>query len=488
MANKLIWTTICAAIILSVLNSCANNKTGEMVTTNAAAETSAETNALDARMKTPDTLPETDLQGIDWRVYAQKEHVNGFFYAEDENGEVVNDAIYYANRTVEERFNFNLVVDYSGNDDNAQPNAIKRLVAAGDNTYSLVTCHDVLGSNLSLENTFVNLYSLNYINFDEPWWHNIEDITVLGQAFMVSSDMTVYQLNGTWALYFNKDIMDDLNLEYPYSSVFDGTWTLDKLIALTKDVYTDVNGDTIQDKDDIYGFGVLPECYGWLDSFGIQTTVKDDDNVLAVNEDIEKMSALLEKTNSWLFGSLGAKSTQVGNYTPNDEFKNGKYMIIYSMIGQSVTNYRFVDNLNYGIVPMVKYDEKQENYISTFLDYPFFVPNVQDAAALDVTGLLIEAFSAQGYRQIVPAYYEIALKVKYAQDDESVKSIEIIHDTTRPSFSWCFENWQGLNRVFYDLNMAKSADYASYEAKKVKTAEARVKLLVKKFEAMEALG
>lgn len=98
---------------------------------------------------------------------------------------------------------------------------------------------------------------------------------------------------------------------------------------------------------------------------------------------------------------------------------------------------------------------------------------------------MIEALSAEGYKQIFPAYYEIALKVKYAQDDESVQMIEIVNRTTRPSFSWCFENWQGLQQSLYTLILGKSSDYASYYAKTVKSAQMRVKTLIKMFEKME---
>lgn len=477
------WAII-LGLILTMLFSCAKSGAGEETAAITEAVTE-ENDPLAERRAISDDLPATDLEGLEWRVYAQEVHVKGFFYTDAEDGEVVNDAIYYANRTVEERFNVDLVVDYSGNDDTGQPAAIQRLVAAGDSSYSLVTCHDVLGSNLSLNGTFVNLYKINYLNFDKPWWHDMEAITVLGQVYMISSDMSVLQLSRTWSVYFNKDIMDDFTLEYPYQTVLDGTWTLDKLISLTRDVYVDVNGDSTRDNGDVYGFSILPNCYGWLDSMGIQTTMKDKDDILKVNEDQTKITSLVEKMYDWLFNTAGGRSSMQNNVTEDEMFKNQQLMMIYSMITSSVNNYRFVEKLNYGILPVPKYDEKQADYISTFMDYPFFVPNTQSDEQLNVTGLMIEALSAEGYKQIFPAYYEIALKVKYAQDDESVQMIEIINRTTRPSFSWCFENWQGLQQSLYTLILGKSSDYASYYAKTVKSAQARVNTLIKLFEKME---
>jgi len=486
MAKKIICLFLSVIFCATLLIACADNGVKDQ-TINPVDSIGETENAdpLAQRMATRDNLPAMDLDGLQWRVYGQEPHLKDYFYTKEEDGEVVNDAIFYANRAVEERFNLEMIVDYSGKNDNEQPQAIQRFVSAGDDAYSLVTCHDVLGTNLSLNGMFVNLHKINYIDFAQPWWHDMEAITIMGQAYMISSDMTMFQLGHAYVIYFNKDIMDDWNIPYPYQDVFDNKWTLDRLISITKDVYADVNGNSIKDKGDMYGFAVLPECYGWLDSFNIQTTVKDPDDILRVNDNVDKMSTLFSKTHEWLFKSMGAHSTQVGNYHPTKEFMDGEYMMVYGIIEFSVKQYRFVEKLNYGLVPMVKYDENQKDYITAFLDYPFFVLNVQTDKQLDITGLLVEALSSQGYRQIAPAYYEIALKVKYSQDDESVRTIEIINDTLTPSLSWCFENWQGLNRAFYDLNMGSNGDYASWAAKKMKSAEARVKQVLKALEKMD---
>lgn len=103
MAKKIICLIMSAFICVTALISCAGNSDNETEITTAAS-TDAETDALEARMATPDNLPETDLDGIEWRVYAQEAHVKDYFYSVQESGEVVNDAIFYANRTVEERF------------------------------------------------------------------------------------------------------------------------------------------------------------------------------------------------------------------------------------------------------------------------------------------------------------------------------------------------------------------------------------------------
>ena len=191
MAKRIISFIISLLLLTSAIISCGDDSNAIQNETSAAADTAAEeTDPLAARRAVADDLPEANLDGAEWRVYTQEAAAKKF-YTDTEDGEVVNDAIFYANRAVEERFNADLVVTINSNDDYAQPAAIQKLVATGDSTYSLVNCHDLLGTNLALANNFVNLADIEYLNFDKPWWHNMDDITVLDKVYMISSDMTI---------------------------------------------------------------------------------------------------------------------------------------------------------------------------------------------------------------------------------------------------------------------------------------------------------
>ena len=150
----------------------------------------------------------------------------------------------------------------------------------------------------------------------------------------------------------------------------------------------------------------------------------------------------------------------------------------------AVNSYRMNEKLKLRACTDAEYDEIRKHISAPIRTPPFFVPNVQNEEQLRITGMMIEAMSAEGYKRIVPAYYEVALKVKYSQDDESVQMIEIINDASRPSFSWCLENWQGLQMSLYTLIFGSSSDYASYYAKTVKPAKARIKYVVKCYEKL----
>ena len=47
---------------------------------------------------------------------------------------------------------------------------------------------------------------------------------------------------------------------------------------------------------------------------------------------------------------------------------------------------------------------------------------------LEMTGKIIEGLAAESYKQLVPAYYEVALKTKYSRDEESVRMLDLIYE------------------------------------------------------------
>ena len=79
-----------------------------------------------------------------------------------------------------------------------------------------------------------------------------------------------------------------------------------------------------------------------------------------------------------------------------------------------------------GVVPYPKYDESVSRYYS-LVDAGqnvFSVPIV--AQRLELISVITEALAAEGYKTVVPAFYEIGLKTKYARDTESAEMLEII--------------------------------------------------------------
>lgn len=411
-------------------------------------------------------IPVRDLDGLKWNVYGYQPTTENVFYVEEPDNDVITDAIYNSLMAVEDRYCVDITMTYSGVDPGTQAVLIKQMVDIGETSYSIVELHDAIGTGVAIEGYFYNLYEVPHLSLTAPWWHNVEDMALNNRVFNISSDISLIDITNAWCLFFNKDIMDDRRIAYPYQTVLDGSWTLDKLITLTKDVYEDLNKNGESDKGDLYGFECMLSMYGWLDSFGVQTTAKDKDGKLTLMSDLEKVNSIVDTMCGWLKNSVGAKDSGKENFSDSEGFMNGEYMIFMQGLSSVSGKFRYADDLNYGILPMPKWDEKDE-YITSCLTYPFWIPGNLPEDQLEISGMLTEALSYQGYKTVAPAYYEVALKAKYNPDgDDSAKMITIVHDSLRPSFAWCYESWQGMYFALYECYMNNGSFMSYYDSRK----------------------
>ena len=88
---------------------------------------------------------------------------------------------------------------------------------------------------------------------------------------------------------------------------------------------------------------------------------------------------------------------------------------------------------DFGIVPMPKYDEEQEDYISPVFANLFpitVIPRSNDDPGS--TGILLEELSYRGQTELVPALYDTILSGKCARDDDSVGMLDMIFE--KPSY------------------------------------------------------
>ena len=71
----------------------------------------------------------------------------------------------------------------------------------------------------------------------------------------MAGDYNVSTLGNTRIILFNKNLFTDLNIDYPYESVLEGTWVFDDFLEICKLGLADLNGDgKINYKDDRFGF------------------------------------------------------------------------------------------------------------------------------------------------------------------------------------------------------------------------------------------
>lgn len=483
-----------ALIIAFQLMACGSSGS-DADTTDKSPDSTEPVETTDARLAVSDGLPDVKYDGYDFRIattYYGKNPAISLYAPEEASGDVVDDAFYARNQRVSERFDINIVeIDSGMTTWEEHTNFIKKSIMAGDDDFDIAMNHIIGGPNLTLEGAFLNLYDIDHMDFSKPWWSEqmIDEMTVRDQLYLVGDIIGLGALKSAKVLYINKGAFADRKLDLPYDDVFAGTWTMDKLFSLTKDIYEDTNGDAQRDVNDFYGYVSHASQNGWLVSCDVPVLEKDPDKTLKIVVNGEKVASLVEQLYRFYFESDGTLiikgNDPVTGAAQSDWqaqiFADGHALVGFALIKHASSILRESD-VEYGIIPFPKWDDNQETY-RTFcggdlLGIPTTAPDP------DRTGVILEALAAETWKTAVPAYFDTALKEKFTYDSESGQTLDIINDTLTISFAYAYDNWQGFGHMLGSIfaSSTPSPDYASFYAGRINSAEERLKLITDFFE------
>ena len=439
------------------------------------------------RQNVDDGIGEYDFNKSDFTVVLSTQQMQEPYFAEEQIGSVIHDAVYRRGLDIEERFNVRLVLKDTGGDWDEVAAAIRKSVMAGSGEYELGLAHTFTGLTGLIGSGY--LYDWNKIpvvDMSRPWWNgNVKDaLTIDGKLFVASSDY-VYQRPGV--IYFNKQMIADFALESPYELVKSGDWTWDKLAEMSVVVAADLNGDGIFDKEDRYGYA---HWLNWqtvpvVHSNGLFLTEKDADGYPRYTPFIsEKMKIVCEKYYDLIY--TGNKTylipqsetiQSVGTYTPL--FENGQVLFLHS--NTELLKSLVAVTLEFGMIPLPKYDSNQKSYHTIADTQMMVVP--ADAKNIEMCGVISEALSVYSYKNVVPAVYDVMYANRYLRDDESYEMFNLIMKGLVYEFSWTFGEGNQMTYGLPNLMVQKSTDIVSFYEKNAPGVEnSIVKFIDKVFE------
>jgi len=118
-------------------------------------------------------------------------------------------------------------------------------------------------------------------------------------------------------------------------------------------------------------------------------------------------------------------------------------------------------DVNFGIVPLPKFDEAQENYMSMLSSQILLISNVDDAE-LEFIGTITEALSYESWKHVTPAVYESIFENKYLRDATSYEMYQQIRDSLVCDFNWNYGESNALTYLIRDVvYKGKSTDVSS---------------------------
>ena len=245
-------------------------------------------------------------------------------------------------------------------------------------------------------------------------------------------------LDLSWVLLFNQNMMTNLEMTFPYQTVRDGNWTLEKF-----DEY--VSGAVNLNSDQSFAYSENGSCrYGiaghgdspiaFIYSAGNRMTEPGADGEFKINIESDRLYTTLDRMGT-LFSTREGK-IHYDSDLYEDIFRAGRALFITCELKASLEE-RDMDD-TFGLLPFPKYDEKQEdyqtnmNFISCFLTVPITQKDPQMA------GVILDSLTYESYKTVLPVYYDVTVSQKGLRNEESIEMLDIIHNTRGIEFTQVF--------------------------------------------------
>ena len=284
----------------------------------------------------------------------------------------------------------------------------------------------------------LNLADSEYIELDKPWWPSeyVNNLIYNNKIFCICESGGKGVINRMSAVFFNKTLAESYFDDDIYELVLGGKWTFEKLGQLTAGTYRDLNGNGQKDAGDQYGYSTAftPFFDAYFYAVGNKIKAYDSEGKPYFTlSDIDNVTSYLEMICDFLYvlDDVFAKDAST-----NTMFVQERAVFYGTPV--AVTEQLRDTTISYGVAPMPKGDELQERYytnLANSYDVWCILTTCSDPAR---AGAVLECYSSEAYRQVNPAYFETALKYKYASDNLSAQVYDIIRDSIVVDFAYVY--------------------------------------------------
>jgi len=291
-----------------------------------------------------------------------------------------------------------------------------------------------------MDKILLDWHTLPYIDMTKPYWNqSVQEVMNINNVLLFNSSDFI--IPDTETFFFSKRIAEDYSIPNLYETVLDGKWTWDLALEYIEKVTHDINGDGVMDIDDQYGYvGQNSYCSG--DSMqvasGIQNIrVIDGEYVLDI--EFDKLTTLFSKTTrltndnsiafTWKYNKQydpnGGNLPYLGVYTDR---------VLFEYATLSVAELYRASEFDFGIIPLPKFDEAQEQHWSLNTSGFMIIPLT--VGEIELVGAVTELLSAENSRTVLPAFHEVLLKQKVSRDTDSEVMLDMIFENMIYTPSW----------------------------------------------------
>ena len=455
-------------------------------------ETPADT-AAETRLE-PD-LPKRDFEGLEIRLLARAHEpgmtVKHFSEAasEEENGELMNDAIYRRNRHIEAKYNVNITGIIS-TDRGSLYNDTRTSVNAGDDRFDAAFASIGDSSRLSQDGFITNLKEVPNLNLSQPWWDQraVDSLSIGGKLYFTVGDITPWADPFTWIVVVNKEIIQEHAIDDPYELVRNNNWTFDKFYEMCVAVSGDTDGDGVIDELDRHGVMSARENAAFKFIAGGENIIKKDSddmpylaiyNDRAVNVAQKIFDMMTDQPATLLVDDYYGKYSDPWFEVLRAQFRNGNGLFYMGGLEQMMI-FRDLET-EIGVLPMPKYESGQDGYhhiLNTYWASSLCIPVTN--GNLEETGFILEALCAESKYTVRTAFYDLTLTQKMIRDDDSAEMLDIILASRAYDLGLIY-NWGDIAGVFGNMLSSGNFSFSSEVERRTPRVEQQMQRAIENF-------
>lgn len=486
----------CICLLLALLMTLPLASCGGETTETTGTDTPDTTLSETAEETEPDILAGLSYNGATFHIMTSDTDISSNYLLEGSgelNGDNVNDAVFQRNVAAEEQLDIDFTYTQTTRGYSDVYKEVSQIILAGDDTFDLIV-DDQLGlSSASIERMFVDAASLSNMDLTEDCWSTeyMYNLSIdYKSVYLLVGDYFMDVLNHSHALLYNRDLYTTLygDPDDLYKLVQEGDWTYDQWLSLTEGAYKDTNGDGAADPEDTFGMivgGIGGSSFPFTYGSDVPFVSRDASGYPTLTMYCDRLLTLYDKIYAMFYSD--ATSTK---YEENGEDLHQKFMADGALFisGAQLGDFGVFRDMEseIGIIPYPKLDETQKNYVTVVHDTAEVGVIPTSAKNSEMSGAVAHLLCRLSHETVLPAYYEMSLKIKYARDNYTSAMIDLIHDGVMDMFCLVYGGahanniftWTILEPLQKGTNAVTSAYETREEAAKLGLAE-----LVETFES-----
>lgn len=427
----LLAALLCAALLLPAAFGCAHGSSEQTQAENTTAAVSGD-NGEDVTSAEPDKYAGLDYKDEVFTYYAWKQSTLEY-YGDDNTGDLIQSAIFKRNLHVSEKLGVEFeFIEEAGNSttftkfcEKAETN-----IKSDAHLYDAIACYTRSASLLMTSGLLSNMLDSEYLDFSADCWPAslIELNTIGDKLYFASGDIATSLLYQMMFMAINNDVAKDRSIEGVQEKALAGEWTIDYMLELCRDCYTDLEPIGTREPSD--GYGLFTVSHPMLDMFYIGAGMKYvviSDGEPKISEDVtsDKSLDVVAKLQNLFFTSKdGYFNTDSGQ---SSYMKDGT-SLLYVINGSWLQSRLNVSNFDYSILAAPKYNLDQENYY-TVVGFPHSMYCIPlDAPDKTMSGAVIQLQAEESLKEVTPVVFDTSFKYRYSNGVGDVEMFDIIRE------------------------------------------------------------